>query len=122
MEETASNDIFCEFLLNHEKEQANKSVNNTLSKTKSSKLMIKHEKYNGKSDKVALYQLMSNEWNNNQFLSKNKAKSKSNFNTTLTQSSLNDLANLKKKENKENMFISQKVRNIRTPLSFYKKF
>ena len=69
----------------------NKKDDLTNNKQKKSSNKIKHEIYNGNSDKVALYQYISNIWSNTPYLAKTYTRSKM------------------KTENKKNEFTSDKV-------------
>jgi hypothetical protein len=80
--------------------------NNIVNTTKSNKInttksSFKHEIYNGNTDKVALYQHLTNEWNKTPFLNKTKSSGKLKF-VTATQYTINNY----KSENVISVFIS----------------
>jgi len=108
-----------ESLARHVNETLTK-IQETNKKTISKPKMFDHDMYNGKADKVALHQHLTNEWNTYNMLTNNKSKTKIAYTTHTTSSQL--LTDEEKKPSKVDIIVTQKVRNIRRPLSFYKKF
>jgi len=109
-----------EFLVKH--------VNDTITKLQTEGIkipkelkMFDHRIYNGKADKVALYQKLTNEWNSYNHLNKKPGYS-CNRNNTRPQTTSQYQHTDEEKPSKVDIIVTQKVRNIRRPLSFYKKF
>jgi len=98
-------------------------IENVINDNKATKQVI-YKKYAGTSDKVSLYNDIKNEWKNSSYLNNQNTKINISSYTAKTKFQSNEDVNKEelKVHNKKEKRFSQKVRNIRRPLSYYKKF
>lgn len=84
--------------------------------------VLSQKKYNGKSDRVALYQLMKNEWNKVTVLNKpNSSYIKNHMNSNMFAET-SQLSETEKQALRLKQLEQQKMRNIRRPVNHYQKF